>query len=161
MNPSATEAISAAAERIKKSMLASRMSSGIENFTFLPSIKTAQDVIDFAKENQCTVMDLTFVDVPGTLQHTSKPIHQLEEVLEDGAGFDGSSIRGFQQIQESDMLLIPDPTTAYLDPFTEEPTLSLLCDVRDPFSTDLYARSPRTIARKAIDYLLKSGIADA
>ncbi len=157
MNPSSTAEISATADRIKRNVLRSSM----ENFTFLPSIKTAQDVMDFAKEHACTVVDLTFVDVPGTLQHTSKPIHQLEEVLEGGAGFDGSSIRGFQQIQESDMLLIPDVTTAYLDPFAAEPTLSLICDVRDPLSTDLYARSPRTIARKAVDYLLKTGVADA
>ena len=134
--------------------------SRLENFSFLPKIETAQDVINFAKEHECTVMDLTFVDVPGTLQHTSKPIHELEDVLREGAGFDGCSIRGFQQIQESDMLLIPDPTTAYLDPFTAEPTLSLLCDVRDPFSTDLYDRSPRTIARRAVEMLTKSGIAD-
>jgi glutamine synthetase len=106
------------------------------------------------------VVDLTFVDVPGTLQHTSKPIHELPDILKDGAGFDGSSIRGFQQIEESDMLLIPDPMTAIIDPFTKEPTLSLLCDVREPRAKDLYTRSPRTIAKKVLDYLKKSGVAD-
>lgn len=121
---------------------------------------TAKDVIALAKKHKCTVLDLTFVDVPGTLHHTSKPIHQLEDVLKDGAGFDGSSIRGFQQIQESDMLLIPDPNTAYIDPFTEESTLSMLCDVKEPGAKDLYIRSPRTIAKKALEYLKKSGIAD-
>ncbi|MEK7137595.1 MAG: glutamine synthetase beta-grasp domain-containing protein, partial [Patescibacteria group bacterium] len=126
----------------------------------LPAAKTPMDVVEFARKCACTVIDLTFSDVPGTLQHTSKPIHELEGILREGAGFDGSSIRGFQQIEESDMLLIPDPATAYLDPFAEEPTLSLLCDVRDPFSRDLYARSPRTIAKKAIAYLEESGIAD-
>ncbi len=120
----------------------------------------SKDLIAFAKKNKCTVLDLTFVDVPGTLHHTSKPIHQLEDVLDGGAGFDGSSIRGFQQIQESDMLLIPDLATAMIDPFTEEPTLSLLCDVHEPITNKLYARSPRSIARKAIDYLKKTGLAD-
>ncbi len=121
---------------------------------------TAKDVINLAKEHKCTMMDLTFVDVPGTLHHTSKPIHQLEDVLADGAGFDGSSIRGFQQIQESDMLLIPDPDTAIIDPFMQEPTISLLCDVREPMKKSLYERSPRTIAKNALAYLTKSGIAD-
>ena len=139
---------------------ASASASKLDHYGFLPTIRTKQDVLDFAKKHQCTMLDLTFVDVPGTLHHTSKPIHQLEDVLEGGAGFDGSSIRGFQQIQESDMLLIPDLSTACLDPFTEEPTLSLLCDVRDPFSKDLYDRSPRTIARKTLQFLADSGIAD-
>ena len=121
---------------------------------------TSKDVIQLAKEHKCTVLDLTFVDVPGTLHHTSKPIHQLEDVLSDGAGFDGSSIRGFQQIQESDMLLIPDPNTAIIDPFCEEPTLSMLCDIREPMKKDLYERSPRTIAKKALEFLEKSGVAD-
>ncbi len=121
---------------------------------------TDKDVIALAKKHKCTILDLTFVDVPGTLHHTSKPIHQLEDVLEDGAGFDGSSIRGFQQINESDMLLIPDPDTAYIDPFTEEPTLSIMCDVREPHRKELYERSPRTIAKKAMTYLQKMGIAD-
>ncbi len=98
---------------------------------------TAKEVQVLAKKNTCTVLDLTFVDVPGTLHHTSKPIHQLEAVLKEGAGFDGSSIRGFQQIQESDMLLIPDPRTAFIDPFTTEPTLSILCDIREPMKKEL------------------------
>ncbi len=118
------------------------------------------DVIALAKKHKCTMLDLTFVDVPGTLHHTSKPIHELADVLSDGAGFDGSSIRGFQQINESDMLLFPDPNTAIVDPFMEEPTLSMLCDVADPLSRTLYPRSPRTIAQKAIAYLKKTGLAD-
>ena len=121
---------------------------------------TSADVLALSRKHRCTMLDLTFVDVPGTLHHTSKPIHELPDVLRDGAGFDGSSIRGFQQIQESDMLLIPDPETAIIDPFTAEPTLSILCDVREPGAKHFYERSPRTIARKAIDYLKKSGIAD-
>ncbi len=121
---------------------------------------TAKDLITLAKKSKATVLDLTFIDVPGTMQHTSKPIHELEDVLEDGAGFDGSSIRGFQQIQESDMLLIPDTNTAYLDPFRDEVTLSIMCDVADPMSRQLYLRSPRTIARKAMEFVKKSGVAD-
>ena len=121
---------------------------------------TPKDVLALAKKHNCTMLDLTFVDVPGTLQHTSKPIHELEGVLDGGAGFDGSSIRGFQQIQESDMLLAPDPDTAIVDGFMYEPTLSLLCDVQEPLSRTLYARSPRTIARRALDFLKKSGVAD-
>jgi glutamine synthetase len=121
---------------------------------------TAKDVLALAKSKKCTVLDLTFVDVPGTLHHTSKPIHELPDVLQDGAGFDGSSIRGFQQIQESDMLLIPDPTTAYVDPFMQEPTLSLMCDIREPHKKNLYERSPRTIAKNVVEHLMKSGLAD-
>lgn len=127
---------------------------------FTPSIKTATDAVEFAKKHGCTMLDLTFVDVPGTLQHTSKPIHELEDVLKGGAGFDGSSIRGFKQINESDMLLIPDATTAILDAFTSEPTLSVLCDVSDPMTGKAYDSSPRTIAKRAIAYLETSGIAD-
>ncbi|MBI5793974.1 type I glutamate--ammonia ligase [Candidatus Uhrbacteria bacterium] len=127
---------------------------------FRPAIKNAKDLLAFAKKHRVTMVDYTFVDVPGTLQHTSKPLHELEGVLSGGAGFDGSSIRGFQQIEESDMLLIPDVTSAYLDTFLGEPTLSVLCDVKDPVSTSFYDRSPRTIARRAVEALEKSGIAD-
>jgi len=121
---------------------------------------TAQEVVSYARKYKCTILDLTFVDVPGTLHHTSKPIHELPDILKEGAGFDGSSIRGFQQINESDMLLFPDPATAIVDPFMAEPTLSMLCDIADPITRELYPRSPRTIARRATEYLKKSGIAD-
>jgi glutamine synthetase len=120
----------------------------------------AKELIAYAKKHDAKVLDLTFVDVPGTMQHTSKPIRELATVLEDGAGFDGSSIRGFQQIQESDMLLIPDHDTAYMDPFRDEPTLSVMCDVVEPAGRKLYAKSPRTIAKRAMDYVKKSGVAD-
>jgi glutamine synthetase len=120
----------------------------------------AKELLAYAKKHDAKILDLTFVDVPGTMQHTSKPIRELASVLEDGAGFDGSSIRGFQQIQESDMLLMPDPETAYLDPFRDEVTLSVMCDVLDPTSRKLYGKSPRTIAKRAMDYLKKSGVAD-
>ena len=128
---------------------------------FTPKLQTAKDVLDFAKKHNVTMADFTFVDVPGTLQHTSKPLHELEGVFEGGAGFDGSSIRGFQQIEESDMLLIPDVKSAYLDTFSSEPTVALLCDVKDPTSGKLYDSSPRTIAHRAVKHLEESGIADA
>jgi glutamine synthetase len=132
-----------------------------EDLSFTPTMKTAEDVMAFAKKHEATVLDLTFVDVPGTLQHTSKPIHELEDVLKGAAGFDGSSIRGFRQIQESDMLLVPDPTTAILDTFKTEQTLSVLCGVKDPISGEWYDSSPRTIATRAVEYLKNSNVADS
>lgn len=128
---------------------------------FTPAMKTKADVIAFAKKHSATFADYTFVDVPGTLQHTTKPIHELADIFEGGAGFDGSSIRGFQNIEESDMLLMPDAATAFLDTFSSEPTVALLCDVKDPVSGKLYDSSPRTIARRAVERLQKSGVADA
>jgi len=128
---------------------------------FLPAFQTAKDVHAFAAKHNAVITDLTFVDVPGTLQHTSCPLHELtEESAVSGLGFDGSSIRGFQEIQESDMLLIPDLASTFLDTFSEEPTISLLCDVRDPITGELYDASPRTIAHRAMAYLEESGIAD-
>ncbi len=145
---------------MKESILSKVMHDG-KDLAFTPAMETAQDVLAFAEKYRATIADFTFVDVPGTLQHTSKPIHELEGVFEGGAGFDGSSIRGFRQIEESDMLLIPDPASAFLDTFSAEPTVSLLCDVQDPISGELYDASPRTIAKRAIAYLEESKIADA
>ncbi len=130
------------------------------DLSFTPALSSANDVLNFAKTMQATMVDFTFVDVPGTLQHTSKPVHELADVLTGGAGFDGSSIRGFKEIQESDMLLRPEPKTAILDGFASEPTVALLCDVTDPVSGNLYDHSPRTIAKRAVTYLEKSGVAD-
>ncbi len=127
---------------------------------FTPAMKTKADVIAFAKKHGATFADYTFVDVPGTLQHTTKPIHELADIFEGGAGFDGSSIRGFQNIEESDMLLMPDAATAFLDTFSGEPTIALLCDVKDPMNGNLYDSSPRTIAKRAVERLKKSGVAD-
>ncbi len=123
---------------------------------------TPEEVIRFAQEKGVRMVDFKFTDVPGTWQHFSVPVRVLDESLfSEGIGFDGSSIRGFQQINESDMLLVPDPTTAIMDPFTAEPTLSLVCDVTQPGARrDPYTRDPRNIARKAEEYLGKSGIAD-
>ena len=123
--------------------------------------KTPAEVIEFAKENNIDMVDLKFMDVPGTLQHLTVPVGQLtEELFEKGTGFDGSSIRGFQSIDESDMLLVPDPATAAVDPVFDIPTLSLICNVRDPLTGQSYSRDPRWIAQKAEGYLKGSGVAE-
>ncbi len=107
------------------------------------------------------MVDLKFVDLPGMWQHFSIPAAAFEEeVFEEGAGFDGSSIRGFQSIDESDMLLIPDPDTAIVDPACEVPTLSLICDIKDPITGEWYSRDPRYVAKKAEAHLRQAGIAD-
>jgi glutamine synthetase len=122
---------------------------------------TPDDVVAFAQENDVQLVDLKFTDLPGTWQHFAVAARELSEgLLTEGAGFDGSSIRGFQEINESDMLLLPDPATAVIDPFHEFPTLSLVCDVRDPITGEAYSRDPRYVARKAEAYLAQSGIAD-
>src|SRR5258708_13778309 len=95
------------------------------------------------------MIDLRFTDLPGLWQHFSVPPSALElDSFVDGVGFDGSSIRGFQEIQESDMLVIPDPTTAFLDPFTEPPTLALICNILAPVAAQAYSPDPRYIAQK-------------
>jgi glutamine synthetase len=113
------------------------------------------------KERSVKAVDLRFVDLPGMWQHFTVSTKEFEaDVFDEGIGFDGSSIRGFQAIQESDMLLFPDPATAFLDPFTAVPTLVLICDVRDPVTGEAYSRDPRYIATKAESYLKSTGIAD-
>ncbi|MBN1310333.1 MAG: type I glutamate--ammonia ligase [Anaerolineae bacterium] len=122
--------------------------------------KTVADVLKLAKEVQ--MVDFRFTDLPGTWQHFSSPIRELtEETFEEGLGFDGSSIRGFQEIHESDMLLMPDPTTAFIDQVLEVPTLAILCDIYDPTTRQPYSRDTRYVARKAEAYLEQSGIADS
>lgn len=107
------------------------------------------------------MVDLRFVDLPGIWQHFTIPAHELtEELFEDGIGFDGSSIRGFQAIHESDMLLLLDPGTAFIDPVLEVPTLVVICDVYDPITRQPYSRDPRYVARKAEAYLKQTGIAE-
>ncbi|MEK7328786.1 MAG: glutamine synthetase beta-grasp domain-containing protein, partial [Chloroflexota bacterium] len=124
-------------------------------------LTTPKEVIEFARKNGLKIVDFKFVDLPGTWQHFSATIGELnEEVFADGIGFDGSSIRGFQAIHESDMLLMPDPTTAVVDPVCTVPTLSLACNVLDPLTREPYSRDPRHIAQKAEAYLKKTGIAD-
>ncbi len=122
---------------------------------------TAQDVIAYIKDRGIKMVDLKFVDVPGTWQHATIPASQVDDkTFKRGIGFDGSSIRGFQAIEESDMILMPDPATARPDPFTEIPTLSIICNVFDPSTGKPYTRDPRHVAQKAEDYLRQSGVAD-
>ena len=118
-------------------------------------------VLEFVKKNGVKMLDLRFTDLPGLWHHISYPIEQLSEAsFEDGFGMDGSSIRGWAAIHESDMLLIPDADTYVLDPFTEAPTLVMTCDVIDPVTKQRYDRDPRYIARKAEMYLSSTGLAD-
>lgn len=123
---------------------------------------TAKEVLKFAKENGAKACDLKFCDMLGTWQHFTTGMSEInEEVFDDGLGFDGSSIRGWQGIEESDMLVMPDPKTAAIDPFCAEPTLTMLCDIADPLSRKPYSRDPRYVAKKAIAHLRKTGIGDA
>jgi glutamine synthetase len=117
--------------------------------------------IDLGKKHGAVMVDLKFIDLIGKWQHTSVPFHRLNvEAFEDGFGFDGSSIRGFQPINQSDMLLIPDAATAVMDPFTKHPTLSLICTIQDTITRQNYSRDPRQIALKAEAYLKSTGYAD-
>ncbi len=128
----------------------------------------AQKVADLIKKNNIEIVDLKFTDLPGLWQHFSIPPKEILDFADlsnsiwvDGIGFDGSSIRGFQQIQESDMILIPDPATARVDPACSIPTLSILCDIKDPVTKQAYTRDPRGVAKKAESYLKSTGLADA
>ena len=122
---------------------------------------TGKEVVEFAKKHDCKMVDYKFLDFIGIWQHFSQPISMFsEETFEEGIGFDGSSIRGWQPIHNSDMLLLPDPTTAKIDPFPKASTLSLICNIIDPFTREGYTRDPRFVAQKAEAYLKSSGIAD-
>ena len=122
---------------------------------------SAKQVISEARKQGIKIIDFRFIDLPGTWQHFSVPVKELtEDVFSEGIGFDGSSIRGFQKIHESDMLLFPDPSSAFVDPCLEVPTLALICDVRDPLTRQQYSRDPRHIAQKAERHLRETGIAD-
>ncbi|MEJ5225528.1 MAG: glutamine synthetase beta-grasp domain-containing protein, partial [Anaerolineales bacterium] len=121
--------------------------------------KTVAEVLEMAKGVK--MVDIRFTDLPGTWQHFTIPVRRLDaDFFKEGIPFDGSSIRGFQEIHESDMLLIPDPDTAFVDPVAEIPTLVLTCDVYDPITLQPYSRDPRFVARKAEAYLKSTGIAD-
>ncbi len=123
--------------------------------------RTPAEVIEFAREQGVQIVDFRFCDLPGLMQHFSVPMSELsEDAFDDGYGFDGSSIRGFQEIQESDMILRPDPNTAVIDPFRQHRTLNLNCWVHDPVTGESYSRDPRYVARKAEDYLRSTGLAD-
>ncbi len=120
-----------------------------------------KQVIADAKKHGIKMVDLRFTDLPGTWQHFSIPVGELnEDLFTEGIGFDGSSIRGFQKIHESDMLLFPDPSTARVDPCLDVPTMWIVCDIKDPLKREPYSRDPRYIARKAEAFLRESGIAD-
>ena len=128
---------------------------------------TPHEVMKYVQENDIKIVDLKFNDLPGLWQHFSMPATELTELDDltksiwvEGVGFDGSSIRGFQKIQESDMIMIPDPKTAVLDPILGIPTLSVICDIHDPLTKDPYSRDPRFVAKKAEAYLKSTGIAD-
>ncbi|MCY4567532.1 MAG: type I glutamate--ammonia ligase [Candidatus Poribacteria bacterium] len=122
---------------------------------------TPSEVVALAKEHDVKIVDLKFTDLPGMWQHFSMMAEELtEDLFEEGCGFDGSSIRGFQAINESDMLLFPDPTTAIIDPVCKVPTLSITCNIKDPITLENYTRDVRYIAQKAEAYLQSTGIAD-
>ncbi len=120
-----------------------------------------QEVLALCREKDVKAVDLRFMDFPGLWQHFTIPVGGLtEEVFEEGLGFDGSSIRGWQAINESDMLVVPQPDTAFIDPFTTLPTLAMICNIQDPITREDYSRDPRNVARKAVNYLKSTGIAD-
>ena len=122
---------------------------------------TPSEVIKYAEKHGAKMIDCKFSDFPGVWQHITYPIWRLnEEAFEEGFGFDGSSIRGWKAIDASDMLMLPDPASAMMDPFLQVPTLSLVCDVVDPTTREPYGRDPRYIAKKAENYLKSTGIAD-
>jgi glutamine synthetase len=125
-------------------------------------MKTKDDVLRLIEEKGVEVVDYKFTDVFGQWQHFSAPVSNFDpdEAFEEGLGFDGSSIRGFQKIEASDMILLADPTTAVIDPICAAPTLSLVCDVYDPITREAYSRDSRYVAKKAVAYLVNSGIAD-
>ncbi len=120
-----------------------------------------EDVLKLADDAGARFVDLKFIDLPGRWQHFTIPVSELDEgIFEDGLGFDGSSIEGWKSIDESDMIVIPDPTTAKMDPFIEAPTISLICDVHDPITRQPYNRDPRGVAKRAISFLKSTGLGD-
>jgi len=122
---------------------------------------TVQEVLERVRKEKIQAIDLRFMDFPGLWQHFTIPAKYLDEsAFEEGLGFDGSSIRGWRGIEESDMLVIPDPTTAFVDPFSTMPTLVLICDIAAPITREPYSRDPRTIAQRAEEYLRSTGIGD-
>lgn len=122
---------------------------------------TGKELIKLIKDKDIQLVDLRFTDFPGTWQHMTIPTSEIsEENLSHGFGFDGSSIRGWKGINESDMLLLPDPATAFMDPFCAVPTINLICTVLDPITKERYSRDPRNVALKAEDYLKSTGIGD-
>src|SRR6266849_501979 len=125
-------------------------------------MSTAKSVIEMAKKQGAQMVDVKFVDTFGTWQHFSCPIAELtEDSFADGLGFDGSSIRGWKSIEASDMLALPDPATAFIDPFCAVPTLSLTCTIAETGTKEAYNRDPRGIAQRGEKYLQSTGLADS
>src|SRR5437763_13933676 len=125
-------------------------------------MRTPKSVVELAKKTGAKMMDIKFVDTFGTWQHFSCPIRELtEDSFSEGLGFDGSSIRGWKSIEASDMLAMPDPATAFIDPFMATPTLSLTCTIAETGTKEAYTRDPRGIAQRAEKYLQSTGIADS
>jgi glutamine synthetase len=123
--------------------------------------QTAQDVLNWIKEKDIKLIDLKFIDMPGIWQHLTVYHDQIDESsFTEGVPFDGSSIRGWKAINESDMSMVLDPTTAWIDPFMAEPTLSIICSIQEPRTGQPYERCPRVIAQKAVDYMTSSGLGD-
>jgi len=121
----------------------------------------AKGVMELIREKEIRMVDLRFMDLPGLWQHFTVPAASFtEDAFTEGVGFDGSSIRGWRSIHESDMIVVPDPESAFLDPFFAQPTLTLICDVLDPVTRERYDRDPRNIARRAQNYLVSTGVAD-
>ena len=126
------------------------------------SVSTVKEVFDLIKAEDIKMVDLRFTDPFGLWHHFSISTQEVtEDLFEEGIGFDGSSIRGFQTIDESDMILIPDVTTTFIDPIFEIPTIDIICDIYDPITRQPYSRDPRYVAKKAEAYLKQTGIADA
>ena len=122
---------------------------------------TPKEVLALCREKGVKAVDLRFMDFPGLWQHFTIPAGQLtEDTFVDGLGFDGSSIRGWQAINESDMLVVPQPETASLDPFMKLPTLTMICNIEDPQTREDYSRDPRNVARKSVNYLKSTKIGD-
>ena len=122
---------------------------------------TPQEVLKLIQDNNIQMIDLKFIDTPGTWQHLTLYYNQIDETaFTDGVPFDGSSIRGWKAINESDMSMVLDPNTAWIDPFMAEPTLSIICSIQEPRTGEPYNRCPRVIAQKAVDYLVSTGVGD-
>ena len=123
--------------------------------------ETAQDVLRMIQDQDIKIIDLKFIDMPGIWQHCSFYVTEInEDSFVEGVPFDGSSIRGWKAINESDMAMVPDPKTAWIDPFYKEPTLSMICSIKEPRTGEWYSRDPRSIAKKALDFLTNAGIGD-
>src|SRR5437773_7755136 len=123
-------------------------------------MSTPKQVLEMAKKEGAKMVDVKFVDTFGTWQHFTLPFHELnEDSFSDGLGFDGSSIRGWKSIEASDMLAMPDPATAFIDPFCAVPTLSLTCTIAETGTKEAYNRDPRGISQRGEAYLKRTGLA--